>query len=520
MSGTGRMTWSRRRVLLIVGGAAAGVFVTLASMVLYQWKMPHVRAWLIKTLSEQLDSNVEIGEISVAVGPTVQVTVHDIVIRHRLYPEAPPLIRAEAFTMEASLLAVLHKPRRISSIEVTKLHIFVPPHRKDDAGKGAASALAGKLRGPSPVVVGRITADDTLLEIGTSKPGRDPRQFEIRKLTLTDAAFDRPTAYQATLTNPVPQGLIESRGTFGPWQPDDPTLTPLTGTYAFNADLNSIKGISGHLDSTGAFEGRLEQILAKGTTRTPDFSLDIGGQPVPLTTEFTAIVDGTNGDTVLQSVEATIGRTPLKARGGIVHMPGQKGRTIELDITIDGGRLEDMLRLAIEGEPDMTGRLKLKTHLELPPGEASVPIRLRLKGDFHVATARFASDTVQAKIDELSRRARGKPNDTAIDNVASDLNGTFVLGDGLMRMAQVSFAVRGAAINLHGNYSLTHRTVDFAGTARMDAHASEMVTGWKRIPLKIFDPILAKDGAGTVLPIHIFGPVAKPEFKVEMKKIF
>ena len=149
-----------------------------------------------------------------------------------------------------------------------------------------------------------------------------------------------------------------------------------------------------------------------------------------------------------------------------------------------------------------------------------MPIRLRLKGDFHVATARFASDTVQAKIDELSRRARGKPNDTAIDNVASDLNGTFVLGDGLMRMAQVSFAVRGAAINLHGNYSLTHRTVDFAGTARMDAHASEMVTGWKRIPLKILDPILAKDGAGTVLPIHIFGPVAKPEFKVEMKKIF
>jgi hypothetical protein len=241
---------------------------------------------------------------------------------------------------------------------------------------------------------------------------------------------------------------------------------------------------------------------------------------VPLTTEFTAIVDGTNGDTVLQAVEATIGRTPLQARGGIVHMPGRKGRTVELDITIDRGRLEDMLRLAVEGEPDMTGGLKLKTHLELPPGEASVPIRLRLKGDFHVATALFASDTVQAKIDELSRRARGKPEDTAIDNVASDLNGTFVLGDGLMRLAQVSFAVRGAAISLHGNYSLPHRTVDFAGTARMDAHASEMVTGWKRIPLKILDPILAKDGAGTVLPIHIFGPVTKPEFKVEMKKIF
>ncbi len=511
---------SKRKIWFLVAGTVTAVAVALTAVVLYDWKMPHVRAELIRILSEQLDSRVDLGEISVSLGRTVKITVHDIVIRHRLYPDAPPLVRAEAFTLEASLLAVLRKPRRVASVEVTRLHIFIPPRRKDDAGEDAASSLAAKLRGPSPVIVGSITADDTLLEIGSRKPGRDPRQFEIRKLTLTDAAFDRPTAYQATLTNPVPQGLIESRGTFGPWQPDDPTLTPLTGTYTFNADLNSIKGISGHLDSTGAFEGRLEQILAKGTTRTPDFSLDMGGQPVPLTTEFTAIVDGTNGDTVLQSVEATIGRTPLKARGGIVHMPGQKGRTVELDITIDGGRLEDMLRLAIEGEPDMTGRLKLKTHLELPPGEASVPIRLRLKGDFHVATARFASDSVQAKIDELSRRARGKPNDTAIDNVASDLNGTFVLGDGLMRMAQVSFAVRGAAINLHGNYSLTHRTVDFAGTARMDAHASEMVTGWKRIPLKIFDPILAKDGAGTVLPIHIFGPVAKPEFKVEMKKIF
>jgi hypothetical protein len=204
---------------------------------------------------------------------------------------------AEAFTLEASLLAVLASQahRLGGGDEAAHLH---PAAQKDDAGEDAASALAE--RGPSPSV-GRITADDTLLEIGSRKPGHDPRPSRSAS-SLTDAAFDRPTAYQATLTNPVPQGLIESRGTFGPWQPDDPTLTPLTGTYTFNADLNSIKGLGGHLDSTGTFEGRLEQILAKGTTRTPDFSLDIGGQPVPLTTEFTAIVDGTNGAPVLQSV--------------------------------------------------------------------------------------------------------------------------------------------------------------------------------------------------------------------------
>jgi hypothetical protein len=120
----------------------------------------------------------------------------------------------------------------------------------------------------------------------------------------------------------------------------------------------------------------------------------------------------------------------------------------------------------------------------------------------------------------LSRRARGKPGDTTIDNVASDLNSTFNLDGGIMHLSQVAFAVRGATIRLQGSYSLRQQTVDFSGTARMDARASEMVTGWKRIPLKVLDPILAKDGAGTVLPIRITGPAAKPEFKVEMKKIF
>src|SRR5262249_18275566 len=121
---------------------------------------------------------------------------------------------------------------------------------------------------------------------------------------------------------------------------------------------------------------------------------------------------------------------------------------------------------------------------------------------------------------ELSRRGRGRPEDIGIERVASDLDGAFALGDGLMHFSRIAFGVRGAIIRLQGTYSLTHRTLDFAGTARMEAHASQMVTGWKKIPLKILDPILAKDGAGTLLPIRISGPVTKPEFKIEVKKVF
>jgi hypothetical protein len=170
--------------------------------------------------------------------------------------------------------------------------------------------------------------------------------------------------------------------------------------------------------------------------------------------------------------------------------------------------------------PAMFGGLHLETHLELPPGKGKVPLRLKLNGHFRVDAARFTSNTVRSKIDELSRRARGAPEDTSVANVASRLQGAFVLGGGVLSFSHVSFGVRGADIQMAGTYRLVPGTVDFAGTARLDAHVSEMVTGWKRLPLKIFDPLFSHDGAGTLLPISVTGPASKPNVKVEVGKIF
>jgi len=44
-----------------------------------------------------------------------------------------------------------------------------------------------------------------------------------------------------------------------------------------HADLNTIKGIGGILKSLGEFSGRLAEIDVKGTTSTPDFSIDASG---------------------------------------------------------------------------------------------------------------------------------------------------------------------------------------------------------------------------------------------------
>ncbi len=81
----------------------------------------------------------------------------------------------------------------------------------------------------------------------------------------------------------------------------------MKGDYSFsNADLSTIKGIGGILSSTGRYSGTLGGIVVDGTTDTPDFRLSISGHPVPLHTEFHAIVDGTDGDTYLQPVKAQL----------------------------------------------------------------------------------------------------------------------------------------------------------------------------------------------------------------------
>ena len=84
-------------------------------------------------------------------------------------------------------------------------------------------------------------------------------------------------------------------------------MTPLGADYTFaDANLDTIKGIGGILSSKGRFHGVLERIRVEGTTDTPDFRVDIAGQPVHLQTRFAAVVDGTNGNTWLEPVEATL----------------------------------------------------------------------------------------------------------------------------------------------------------------------------------------------------------------------
>ena len=134
-------------------------------------------------------------------------------------------------------------------------------------------------------------------------------------------------AFKAELTNPKPRGVIHSTGSLGPWQTIDPGETPVNGTYTFDhADLSTFQGIAGILSSTGNYQGTLREIQAEGKADVPDFRLTHFGNPVALHTQFHAKVDGTNGDTWLDPVDATLGHSHFTTRGQVVRVKRPRPR--------------------------------------------------------------------------------------------------------------------------------------------------------------------------------------------------
>lgn len=74
----------------------------------------------------------------------------------------------------------------------------------------------------------------------------------------------------------------------------------------------------------------------------------VSGHAVPLKTKYRAIVDATNGDTILERIDATFLQTSLVAKGGVYDVEGVHGRLVTLDIDMPSGRLEDIMHMAVK----------------------------------------------------------------------------------------------------------------------------------------------------------------------------
>src|SRR5205823_12488567 len=113
------------------------------------------------------------------------------------------------------------------------------------------------------------------------------------------------------------------------------------------ANLSVFKGISGTLSSKGSFNGTLDEIHTRGETDTPDFMIAVGGHAFQLRTKYQALIDGTNGDTRLEKIDASFLNSHLIAKGALLDAPkGQRGRSVSLDVDMETAPLEDVMTIA------------------------------------------------------------------------------------------------------------------------------------------------------------------------------
>ena len=504
----------RFRSLLLVGlvllAIVAAVFLSTATRL-----SPTVRDRIISALNERFASRVDVESLQVGVFPRPELSGSNLSVRWDGRTDVPPLVRLGNFSASAGLYGLLGTPVSLKTVHLDRLEIHIPP-----GGVKVSGDTAPAKNGNARLLIDEIVAHAAELQIASKDPAKLPRVFEIHDLHIFEFGRQDGAEFRALLTNPKPEGRIETRGRFGPWQKEEPRRTPIRGEYTFkNANLDTIKGLGGILASRGRYTGPLERIEVAGETETPDFSIDVAGQPVPLTTKFEAVVDGTNGNTWLEKVDARLLESHIHARGAVVRTKDVKGRTVELDITIDNARIEDLLKLAVKGsKPPLTGAVKVKTKFLLPAGPADVVERLQLAGEFALEQARFTNFNVQRRLSSLSQRAQGDETPEDGESVVSQLRGNFTLKDSALRFSDLRFAMPGAAVELVGSYNLQSEALDFAGHVLLDVALRDTTSGFKAVLATMAQPFFRRPGGGSKLPIKIAGTREKPQFGLDVKR--
>jgi hypothetical protein len=527
--------WLTATILLLALGTA-GLYVV--SSVLSKRFEPHIRDLAISYLRNRFDSEVELESLRIHIpklspfrlllrggrGSVAHVEGANLRMRHRGRRDIPAMFALKRFSFEMDLGALSDTPRTVNRITLDGMEIYIPPKgERPSLGSGknrdTPPAIQAEADTTGSVVIEEIVARNAVLVVLPRDKSKIPLRFDIQDLRLTSAGKDVAMKYDAALRNPKPPGNIHSVGTFGPWVTEEPGDTPLSGNYVLDkADLSVFTGIVGILASKGQFKGSLSSVTARGQASVPDFGLKRSGNRVPLSTTFEVLVDGTNGNTLLKPVHATLGKSSFTTSGGVIKHDGDEHRTIGLDVKMPNGNLVDLLRLAMKGPPFMEGRIFLNTKIAIPPLLGKVREKLLLDGQFKVSEGKFRRSKIQDQIDGLSRRGQGQPKNEEIDEVVSLMTGDFKLSDEMITFHTLSFGVPGAAISLAGDYDLAADALDFRGALKLEAKVSQTMSGWKRWALRPVDPFFAKNGAGTFLRIKVVGTSREPKFGLDRGK--
>lgn len=492
----------KTRWLLWIGIALA-TFLIAGALFLAAW-WPFTEATVIQQLEQVTASTVEFGSFRRTYFPHVGCIAEKVTFRRVADPANPTVMTVERVTIQASPAGLLTK--HLSLIRMEGAHAVFAP-----LGTGPNWRPTS-----SKVVVDELDANEALLQFMRHDP-RAPRvTFVIHKFLGHQLATPDPMQFELQIKTPTPPGEVHVTGSFGPWNMNQVTETPVSGEYSFRrADLGVFDGIEGILASDGQFHGPLDSIQIDGTTATPDFNVKSAGRKVNLNSAFHAQVDATNGDVTLDRVRAQILQTVVFSRGSIAQHRTEDGKTAAIDLDVRDGRIQDLLRLFVSAkQAPLNGAFNLKARAFIPPGSQPFLQKLQMSGDFGVDNALFTKDETQLSVDKLSAAGRGdgkQPDDPEM--VVSDLQGHAVVKDGVATFSVLRFRVPGARAKLHGTYDLASHRINLHGTLFMDAQLPKATSGVKSFLLKAINPFLKKNHrGGAEFPVGITGTYEAPSY--------
>ncbi len=472
-----------------------------------------VRNWpfternVLKQLQETTSSNVHISAFQRVYFPRPGCIAVGVTFERGNDPHDQVKLTVDKLIIEGTLTGLLNK--HLATIRAQGAHAFFPEFGTAPAWKPTTS----------DVVVDEFIANSSLLEFARRDPKSPKVQFTIHEFVAHHLASHDPMKFEVRLRNPTPPGEVQVTGTFGPWNTEHVSATPVSGNYSFSyADLGVFEGIHGILASNGQFHGTIENIAVSGATTTPSFQVKGSTHQIPLATYFDAMVDSDNGDVTLRHVQAQVLRTTVVSSGSVAGHPGEHGKVTSLDMSVRSGRIQDLLLLFVsEKHSPLSGVVSLKAKATVPRGDRPFLQKVRMTGDFGIDSALFTKEETQGKLEKLSESARGQADQTDDpERVVSDLRGHVVLRDGVATFTDLRFRVPGARANLEGTFDLITQKVNLRGLLLMDANLPKATTGIKSFLLKAIDPFLKKNRRGGArIPVSITGTYQHPSYNAD-----
>jgi hypothetical protein len=483
---------------------AAGVYFAVAN-----W--PFRYRTVEPLLQEVFASQVKIGHYHriYFLNPGFMAT--KITLSRNSAPDLPPLGSARSLTVQGTWLDLLLLRRRVRLVDITGLQIVLPPLGSSASHEDFPSGSSADFGGPTAVVE-QLRIHESVLDIMRANGNR--YSFPIRQLVIRNLQKGQALAYTVDMQNAKPTGHILSTGSFGPLNPKNLGATPLSGNFTFSrVNLRDLGNISGTLSSTGYFNGTLAAFEADAGSETPDFAVG-NGKRTPFATSVHCGINGLNGDVILHGIDAKTGATTIHVEGGIVGSP----KVIDVEMSVAGGRMQDLLRPLIHDKIPIAGALWFHSHAQLDPARNGSKFlqRLRMDGTFEAPAERLTNRATEQKLSDFSQRAQGvKPStldpssagqaSNASADVVSSFKGQAKIRDGVLSTQRITLQMPGVGVDLGGSFNLRDSTVDLTGNLRMQSDISHTATGFKSALMKPLIPFFKKNKAGAVIPIAVTG---------------